>query len=156
METFFGIPTGRLAAGALAALAALAVVLGWRAWRWPIFLRLGVRQLPRRPAQTALVVAGLLLSTALMAASLSTGDTISHALRAAAVNELGPLDEIVTFSGQPSNPATRVDEDNPFASTTFFSPETYQRIEAAVRDDPALAREVAGMTPALWLGCTLV
>ena len=101
MERFFGVRTEWLAVGAVAALALALAGLAYRAWRWPVFLRLGVRQLPRRPQQTVLIVAGLMLSTALVAASLSTGDTISHALRAAAVAELGRLDEVVTFS----NPA---------------------------------------------------
>ena len=81
MEAFFGVPTAWLAAAALAALALALGLLGWRARRWPIFLRLGVRQLPRRPAQTALIVLGLTLSTALVAASLATGDTIARSLR---------------------------------------------------------------------------
>src|SRR5687768_10486819 len=98
METFFGIPTATLARFALGAVGVALCILAIRAWRWPVFLRLGVRQLPRRPAQTALIVAGLMLSTALVAASLATGDTITRAIRTAAVAELGRLDEVVTFS----------------------------------------------------------
>src|SRR5918999_4888442 len=98
MDTFFGVPTGRNALGALGAVVLVLGVLAVRAWRWPVFLRLGVRQLPRRPAQTALIVCGLMLSTALVTASLTTGDTITHAIRSAAVGELGRLDQVVTYT----------------------------------------------------------
>src|SRR5437867_2839169 len=125
MDTFFGISTGRLALGALSLLALAFAILGVRAWRWPIFFRLGVRQLPRRPAQTALIAAGLMLSTALVAASLSTGDTITHSLRTAAVGELGRVDEIVTFSPTTTQPAPSGD---PFDDGAFFPLDVYDRI----------------------------
>jgi putative ABC transport system permease protein len=108
VETFFGLPTARIALGAAVAVAVVLAALAGLAWRWPVFLRLGVRQLPRRPAQSVLIVAGLMLSTALVAASLATGDTITHAIRAAAVTELGRLDEVITFSPVlPRGPARR-------------------------------------------------
>ncbi|MGH2353724.1 MAG: hypothetical protein ACRDJN_19140, partial [Chloroflexota bacterium] len=133
MDTFFGIRTEWLALGAQGMLAIALAALGVRAWRWPVFLRLGVRQLPRRPFQTALIVTGLMLSTALVAASLATGDTISHALRAAAVNEIGRLDEVVTYAaatspssapsgGSPQSAADAAGEPSgePFATTRYF------------------------------------
>src|SRR5262249_30348952 len=104
MDTFFGVPTDRIAAAALGAVAVVLGALAVRARRWPVFLRLGVRQLPRRPAQTALIVLGLTLSTALVAASLATGDTIAQSLRSAAVAELGPLDEVVTYATPEPSP----------------------------------------------------
>lgn len=152
MDTFFGLPTGRIALGALGAVAVVLAVLAVRAWRWPVFLRLGVRQLPRRPAQTVLIVCGLMLSTALVTASLTTGDTITHAIRGAAVGELGRLDEVVTYA-----PAARAaGPGDPFAGTIFFAPDVAGRVAERVRSDPALARDVEGVTPAIWLGCTLL
>jgi putative ABC transport system permease protein len=156
MDTFFGVSTGLIALGALALLGAALGMLGYRAWRWPVFLRLGVRQLPRRPTQTALIVSGLTLSSALVAASLTTGDTLTHALRTVAVNELGPLDELVwqsrtTLPGTTPTPGG----DNPFTSTAFFPLDTYTRVAREVASDGALRADVAGLAPALRLGCTM-
>jgi putative ABC transport system permease protein len=152
MDTFFGLPTGRIALGALVAVGLVLGVLAVRAWRWPVFLRLGVRQLPRRPAQTALIVCGLMLSTALVTASLTTGDTITHAIRGAAVGELGRLDQVVTFS-----PAARpAGAGDPFAGTVFFAPQVAGRVAERAQNDPALRQDVEGVVPAIWLGCTLL
>src|SRR5207247_10401021 len=132
----------------LAAFASLAV----GAWRWPIFFRLGVRQLPRRPAQTALIAAGLMLSTALVAASLATGDTITHSLRTAAVGELGRVDEIVTYSPTTLQPAGG---GGSFGDAAFFPLDVYER----VRDHtPPIQNQsdVEAVTPAIWLSCTLL
>jgi putative ABC transport system permease protein len=182
VDSFFGVSTTRLALGALALVLAALLILAIRAYRWPIFLRLGVRQLPRRPAQTALVVAGLMLSTALVAASLSTGDTITHSLRTAAVGELGRLDEIVTYSAltrptgqpptvpvpqtdaappagppnQPNQPGPPAPADVPFTTRSFFPLDVYDRLRDQLRSNPTLARDVEGASPAIWLDCTLV
>lgn len=161
METFFGVPTGRLALGALVAVGVALALLALRAWRWPVFLRLGLRQLPRRPAQTILIVAGLMLSTALVAASLATGDTITHAIRAAAAMELGRLDQVVTYSvparppGAPPGAAPGAEGD-PFASITFFPREVFTGVARRIEEDAALRREVEGVVPAIWLGCTVL
>ena len=80
VDSFFGVKTATLALSSLFAVLLTLSLLAIRAWRWPIFLRLGLRQLPRRPSQTVLIVAGLMLSTALVAASLATGDTITRAI----------------------------------------------------------------------------
>ena len=153
METFFGVPTERIALSALGLLGLVLTVLGLRAARWPIFMRLGVRQLPRRPVQTALIVVGLTLSTALVAASLATGDTITHALRSAAVAELGPLDELITYIDMPrlgSTPAPG--GGNPFAPNSFFPYAAYQRLE----DQLGASQDVADLLPALRFTCTMI
>ncbi|HEX2514765.1 MAG TPA: FtsX-like permease family protein, partial [Chloroflexota bacterium] len=128
-------------------------LLAIRAWRWPIFLRLGLRQLPRRPSQTVLIVAGLMLSTALVAASLATGDTITRAIRSAAVRELGRLDEVVTFSPTARPGGAGGD---PFSGTIFFPGEVAGRLASRLTEDPALRQDVEGSTPAIWLGCTML
>lgn len=167
MSTFFGVPTERLALGALSVLLVILGGLAVRAWRWPVFLRLGLRQLPRRPQQTALIAAGLMLSTALVTASLSTGDTITHAIRAAAVQEIGRLDEVITYSSAARLPAPATPGgggasgggaagDAPFATTSFFPLATYERLEQRLSERPEVAQDIAGITPAIWLSCTMI
>ena len=53
----------------------------------------------RRAARTALIVVGLMLGTTIIAAALTTGDTMSHTIRATAVAALGETDEVVSAKG---------------------------------------------------------
>ena len=61
----------------------------------PMLRRLGFRDATRRPRETALVIAGSLLGTALITGSFIVGDTLDSSIRAAVNNQLGPIDEIV-------------------------------------------------------------
>ena len=49
--------------------------------RRPVLAKLGLRNIPRRPAQSILIVLGLTLSTIIIVSALSTGDTLSYSLR---------------------------------------------------------------------------
>ncbi len=99
MRELFGIPVGTLAV-VLAALVGLAlVVLAIVALRNRIFVRLGVRNVRRRPGRSALIVTGLMLGTAIVAAALATGDTMSHTIRQSALASLGETDEVVSVAG---------------------------------------------------------
>lgn len=99
MNELFGIPTGALAIGlfiallsGLAAVAALAV-------RNRIFLKLALRNVPRPRGRSALIVTGLMLGTAIIAAALATGDTMSNTIRSSVVSSLGETDELVSVKG---------------------------------------------------------
>ena len=101
MTKLFGLPVG------IASLAVLVALLGARrsapiavlAVRNRVLFRLGVRNARRRPARTALIVAGSMLGTTIIAAALATGDTMSHTIRASAVAALGRADEVVAARG---------------------------------------------------------
>jgi len=66
-----------------------------QALRRPMLRRLAVRDATRRPRETALVVAGSLLGTALITGSFIVGDTLDSSIKATAYQQLGPVDEIV-------------------------------------------------------------
>ena len=163
MSTYFGVPVERIALAVSVLLVLATLVLGYRAWRWPVFLRLALRQLPRRPGQTALIVLGLALSSTLISASLATGDTLTHALRSAAVAELGRVDEVVVASAPPRPSPTPGAAGGggggggggSLTSTTFFPLETFERLTAEIRADRTLARDVAALAPAIRLDCTM-
>src|SRR5262249_29178093 len=53
----------------------------------------------RRPGRTALIVLGLMLGTTIVAAALTTGDTMNHTIRSTAVTSLGATDETVAPKG---------------------------------------------------------
>jgi len=71
----------------------LTVVL---AVRGPLTRRLALRQVNRRRAETALVVAGSVLGTAIIVGSLVVGDTLEHSFKQNADRYLGVVDEVVS------------------------------------------------------------
>ena len=64
--------------------------------RNPLIGKLGVRNIPRRPTQTALTVGGLTLSTVIIVSALAIGDTLNYSIQRHAVNAYGEIDEIVS------------------------------------------------------------
>lgn len=95
MQNLFGIPTFWLAVGLLAVLLVFALILGNYARMRPILVKLGVRNVPRRVAQSVLITMGLMLSTTIIATSLGIGDTVTNSIRIDALTALGHTDEII-------------------------------------------------------------
>jgi putative ABC transport system permease protein len=69
----------------------VAILVGSRFMR-----RLATRNARRRPIEALLVIGGSLLGTAIITGSLIVGTTINRSIRAAAYDQLGPIDEIVS------------------------------------------------------------
>src|SRR5215203_3051026 len=76
MNDIFGIPMAGLMMVLLALLAICLSGVAFVAWRQPVIFKLGVRNIPRRKAQTTLIVVGLMLSTLIISAALGTCDTL--------------------------------------------------------------------------------
>jgi putative ABC transport system permease protein len=66
------------------------------ALRGPLTRRLALRQVNRRRAEAALVVAGSVLGTAIIVGSLVVGDTLDRSFRQDAYRYLGVVDEVVS------------------------------------------------------------
>ena len=64
--------------------------------RNPIISKLGVRNIPRRPAQSTLIVLGLTLSTMIIVSALSLGDTLENTIRRQTIDAYGQIDQIVS------------------------------------------------------------
>src|SRR5579862_7589337 len=75
--------------------------------RRPVQRRLALRNAARRPRETALVVLGALLGTAIMTGSFVVGDTFTSSIRRGAYEQLGPVDEVVTTAGLAPGAALR-------------------------------------------------
>jgi putative ABC transport system permease protein len=73
--------------------------------RKPVLRRLALRNAVRRPRETALVILGSLLGTAIMTGSFVVGDTFNASIRRMAYEQLGPVDEIVSANGLAAAPA---------------------------------------------------
>ncbi len=95
MEKLFGIQMSTLATGLLITLGILLFVIAIYAVKNRFLIKLSLRNLPRRRAQTALIVVGLMLSTTIVAASLSIGDTITGSIRNVVVDAIGDTDIVV-------------------------------------------------------------
>src|ERR671914_536571 len=102
MDTLFGIPTNQLTLVLLGVFAAGALILASLALRDRTSFRMAGRNIPRRKAQSALIVAGLMLATVLFSAAFTTGDTLTNSLRLQALENIGRVD-IVVRAEQPES-----------------------------------------------------
>jgi putative ABC transport system permease protein len=98
MEKLFGLEMA-IIAGILSSVLILVITgLALLAWRRPVFFKLGLRPIPRRRAQSALIVLGLMLATLIITAAFVTGDTLSHSIRSVAIEGMGEIDEVIQVS----------------------------------------------------------
>jgi putative ABC transport system permease protein len=99
VESLFGIPLDFLM---LVFVVAFAIVVGFvavLALRNRVFLKLGLRNIPRRRGRTILIVLGLMLGTLIISAAFSTGDTMTHTIRSSVLKFLGNMDESISIKG---------------------------------------------------------
>ena len=89
MKEVFGIPVDTLLVILLVALGISLCALGALAIRNRVLVKLAVRSVGRRRGRSALIVVGLMLGTTIIAAALTTGDTMSHTIRTTAVADAG-------------------------------------------------------------------
>ena len=97
MKELFGAPMSDVLFVVVVLLIISAVLVSVLAWRNPLLFKIGLRNIPRRRAQTALIAIGLMLSTLLISSAFATGDTLSSSLRNLAFEITGPIDHIVQF-----------------------------------------------------------
>lgn len=104
------------------------VLLGWGAAN-PILVRMGLRNMTRRPSQTLVLLCGLALSTAVMTASFGLSDSITASEVQQRLARMGAVDESIT------GPFTQVQVDSTLArlrqesnvaaaSAIFFAPQS--------------------------------
>ncbi len=100
-----------------------------QAVRHPILWRMAARNAGRRPRQTATVIAGLMVGTAIISAALVAGSSAGSAIRGAVFDALGDTDETLRTDG------------------FYFWPES---VAIEIADDPRMAF-FDGVAPfALW------
>ena len=117
-----------------------------------IFLRnrivflLGVRNIPRRPAQTILIVIGLMLSTVIITAAFTTGDTVDYSVTKQAYDLFGHADIVIDGEVGGSTPGG--------AENSNISGEEYQRFlqtfdDANIPDADGAAGILVEFVPAI-------
>jgi putative ABC transport system permease protein len=137
MDEIFGIPISGILAALVIALGLCLLLVAWVAWRRPVIFKLGMRNIPRRKAQTVLIVVGLMLSTLIISAALGTGDTLDYSLTKDIYQNYGNVDTLVVQSQQVDAPY--IDR------TTKIDASALALVETALAGNP----DVDGIMPLL-------
>ena len=103
MEELFGISMNSIMVVLLAIFIVMMAVVVFMAWRNRVMLKLGLRNIPRRRAQSVLIVVGSMLSAVIIASAFGIGDTISFSIRDDATKDLGTIDEVLRSTSDPDN-----------------------------------------------------
>ncbi|HET9015326.1 MAG TPA: FtsX-like permease family protein [Thermomicrobiaceae bacterium] len=137
MNSIYGVSMNTIMVVLLVLFALSLSVSGWVFWRQRIIFRMGLRNVPRRRAQTVLIVIGLMLSTLIVSAALTTGDTLSHSITASVLNLSQHTDELVVLSRNGAKNAT------PQPGVTFPA-QVATDLKAKLAGNP----DIAGIAPA--------
>ena len=137
MDTLFGVPTGQLMWTLLAIFGAGASILLISALRNRVAFKMAARNIPRRKAQSGLIVAGLMLATLLFSASFTTGDTLTESIRTQALDQIGETDVIVSKETPESGGQSGG------SRPAYFD----QEVTGEVRDRLSGDEDVAGVAP---------
>ena len=139
MDEIFGLPIAGIMVVLLVLLSLCLLSVAWVALRRPVVFKMGVRNLPRRKAQTILIVVGLMLSTLIISAAFGTGDTMDHSMTAEIYDVLGQTDEVIVSSQD-------VEGDANVALSQTFDASALERIDALFAGDSS----VDGVMPLLF------
>ncbi|HLF76774.1 MAG TPA: FtsX-like permease family protein [Dehalococcoidia bacterium] len=125
MNELFGLSMDLIMYVLLGLLALALVSVAYVALRNRVMFRLGVRNLPRRRAQTTLIILGLMLSTVIISAAFTTGDTVDRSITSQVYSVLGSLDEIVQLRAEDEDafedPSQALVREQTFPSTSAQS-----------------------------------
>lgn len=115
MQNLFGVPMTLIMFVLLALLGVALSAVGYVIARNRIMFLIGLRNIPRRPAQTVLIIIGLMLSTLIISAALTTGDTVDRSLTAQSYRLLGHADVLIQRKGEEDAPPNQIDSTIPAA-----------------------------------------
>jgi putative ABC transport system permease protein len=137
MDELFGLSMDYIMIALLILLAISLATVAYVVLRNRIMFKMGVRNIPRRMAQTVLIVIGLMLSTLIISAALTTGDTVDRSVTNWVYEIAGHADEIVEFDSEKIGDGT---------AEPFVPESTVAELEAALGDDP----DIDGIVPTLF------
>ncbi len=126
MEDLFGVKMDHIMLVLLAVFLPLLAVIGVMALRNRVMLKMALRNIPRRKAQTALIIVGIMISTLIMAASFGTGDTLTFSIRKAVIDGLGTIDEFVL--------SARAGENDQFGGAAYVPMERFTALQQELAD----------------------
>jgi len=100
MNELFGLSMNIIATVCVVITLGILLLVAFIAWRNPVMFKLGLRNIPRRKAQTTLIIVGLMLSTLIMSAAFGTGDTLTTSVTSDVYSILGEADEWITWDAE--------------------------------------------------------
>ena len=92
MEKLFGVEMNVLAGFLFGGTVVVLLSIFLLALRNKVLLKLALRNIPRRKAQSILIVVGLMLSTTIIMSALAIGDSVSSSIRSAVLDAVGETD----------------------------------------------------------------
>ena len=138
MDELFGAPVNSIAAVLAVIIAVIGIVLLFIAVRNPILVRMAFRSIRRRPARSVLIIVGLMMATAIISSSFTTGDSVTFSIKSSAVEDLRFLDEIVRVDND-----SEVWEGKPIPDE--FPETIFQEVGPLLEADP----DIDGVLPVL-------
>ncbi|HEV3103135.1 MAG TPA: FtsX-like permease family protein [Candidatus Dormibacteraeota bacterium] len=134
MSIYFGIPALTVATWMVAAVGVVLLGLLLFAAVNRVLLKMALRNVPRRRAQTVLILFGLMLATLIITASLSVGDTLNYSLQSIQLRQIAGIDEAFT-----RHPATQYVQGASTANTEFFTEAQAADVIARSKNDTNVA-----------------
>ncbi|MCY3603557.1 MAG: FtsX-like permease family protein [Chloroflexi bacterium] len=102
MEELFGVSMNTIAAVVVVITVGILLLLAWVAFRNPVMFKTGLRNIPRRRAQTTLIIFGLMLATVIMTVAFGTGDTVSSTVTDDIYQLTGETDMLIVWDEEGS------------------------------------------------------
>jgi ABC-type lipoprotein release transport system permease subunit len=138
MDELFGLSMNAIMLVLLGVLGLALASVAYVILRSRVMFKMGLRNIPRRPAQTILIILGLMLSTLIISAAFTTGDTVDHSLTAQAYSLLGHTDQWVQREGEGESAPGDID--------STIEADVIEQARQAVTGDP----NVDGFLPMLF------
>ena len=118
MDSLFGLSMTVIMWVLLGVLALAVSTVIYVALTSRVMFLMGLRNMPRRMAQTVLIILGLMLSTLIITAAFTTGDTVDRSLTAQGYSMLGHVDEWVQLAAEQDGPPREIDSTIPQSLNT--------------------------------------
>ena len=103
MDELFGLSMTYVMIALLVILAIALCSIGWVIVRDRVMFYIGLRNIPRRRAQTVLIIIGLMLSTLIISTAFSIGDTVDYSITNQTFDRLHSVDQTVAAQAEGSS-----------------------------------------------------
>src|SRR5690349_22248083 len=140
MTKMFGIPMQNIMVTLLIITGVCLSSVLFIAWRNRTMFWLGLRNIPRRKAQTTLIVFGLMLATVIITSALAIGDTLSYSVKKQVYDQAGPIDLVVVRGQEEHGRVARLD-----GEAAYFDRATYEALRGKVGGEAS----IDGLAPVL-------